>query len=194
MLDIGWSELLVIGVVALIVVGPKDLPGLFRSLGQFTAKMRRMAREFSRAMEDAADASGAKDVARDLRTMTSPRAMGADAFKKATNLDLDDPLADPGEEEAAAREAADGTKTKPATGPNTRKLSEERAEAARKIREHSADRARARQAEATADAPATGEMADAGAVVPEPADRAPADRAPAERERGAPEPAPEPAV
>ena len=56
MLDIGWSELLVIGVVALIVVGPKDLPVMFRTLGRFTAKARSMAREFQRAMDDAAKA------------------------------------------------------------------------------------------------------------------------------------------
>ena len=53
MFDIGWSELLLIGVVALIVVGPKDLPRMFRTLGQFTARARHMARDFQRAMEDA---------------------------------------------------------------------------------------------------------------------------------------------
>ena len=47
MLDVGWSELLVIGVVALIVVGPKDLPILFRRMGEFTGRMRSMAREFT---------------------------------------------------------------------------------------------------------------------------------------------------
>ena len=67
MFDIGWTELLVIGVVALIVGGPKDLPGMFRTLGRFTAKARSMARDFSRAMEDAADEAGVKDVAKDLK-------------------------------------------------------------------------------------------------------------------------------
>ena len=48
--DIGWAELLVIGIVALIVIGPEDLPQMFRQVGRFTAKMRAMSRDFSRAM------------------------------------------------------------------------------------------------------------------------------------------------
>lgn len=81
MLDIGWTELMVIGVVALIVVGPKDLPGLFRKLGQFTARARGMAREFQRAMESAADESGVKDIARDLKESASGKDMGLDEFR-----------------------------------------------------------------------------------------------------------------
>ena len=45
MFDIGWTELLVIGVVALIVIGPKDLPGMFRTLGRVTAKARGMTED-----------------------------------------------------------------------------------------------------------------------------------------------------
>lgn len=54
MLDIGWQELLVIGALALIVVGPKDLPSLLRSIGQWVGKIRSMARDFQRTMNDAA--------------------------------------------------------------------------------------------------------------------------------------------
>jgi len=46
MFDVGWGELFLIGIVALIVVGPKDLPGLFRTLGQFTGRARMMARDW----------------------------------------------------------------------------------------------------------------------------------------------------
>ncbi len=83
--DIGWAELLLIGVVALIVIGPEDLPGMFRQLGRFTAKMRQMSREFSRAMEDAAKTSGVKDVASDLRAVTSPSSLGLSKVKEAAD-------------------------------------------------------------------------------------------------------------
>lgn len=83
MFDIGWTELVIIGVVALIVIGPRDLPEMFRTLGRFTAKLRSMAREFQRAMEQAADQSGVKDVAKDLKGMANPRSLGIDAVKEA---------------------------------------------------------------------------------------------------------------
>lgn len=84
-MDLSWSELMVVGIVALIIIGPKDLPGMFRELGRFTAKIRAMGREFSRAMEQAAKESGVKDVADDLKNITSPKAMGLDAVKSAAD-------------------------------------------------------------------------------------------------------------
>lgn len=85
MFDIGWTELLLIGVVALIVIGPKDLPDMFRQLGRFTAKLRSMARDFQRAMEQAANESGVKDVAKDLKGMASAKGLGLDAVKDAAS-------------------------------------------------------------------------------------------------------------
>ena len=45
MFDLGWSELLVIGITALIILGPRDLTKMFRELGRFTGKARRMPSE-----------------------------------------------------------------------------------------------------------------------------------------------------
>lgn len=83
--DIGFAELLLIGIIALIVVGPEDLPQMFRQLGRFTAKIKSMGREFSRAMEQAAADTGIKDVAKDLKSATSAKGMGLDKVKEAAD-------------------------------------------------------------------------------------------------------------
>ncbi|HMO70712.1 MAG TPA: Sec-independent protein translocase protein TatB [Paracoccaceae bacterium] len=103
MFDIGWTELLLIGIVALIVIGPKDLPDMFRTLGRFTAKARGMAREFSRAMEAAADESGVKDMANDIRKAADMPKSGLDTVKDAARkFEQWDPL----KAQAAAKPAA----------------------------------------------------------------------------------------
>lgn len=135
MFDLGMSELLVIGVVALIVIGPKDLPQLFRSLGKFTAKMRAMAREFSRAMEAAADEAGVKDVAKDLKEATSAKSLGIDKVREAAEkFEKWDPMknaAKPSKPAAAkADDAPDAAKDEKPRGPATAALAE--AQAARK--------------------------------------------------------------
>jgi sec-independent protein translocase protein TatB len=81
MFDIGWTELVLIGIVALIVIGPKDLPDLFRTLGRFTGKLRGMARDFQRAMDTAADEAGVKDVAKDLKAAANPASTGLNKLK-----------------------------------------------------------------------------------------------------------------
>jgi sec-independent protein translocase protein TatB len=53
MFDIGWSELVVIGVVALVAIGPKELPGVLRMIGQWMGKARRMASEFQGQFQEA---------------------------------------------------------------------------------------------------------------------------------------------
>jgi len=53
MFDIGWSEILVIIVVAIVVVGPKELPRLMGTFGRYAGKLRRAAAEFQRQFDDA---------------------------------------------------------------------------------------------------------------------------------------------
>ena len=101
MFDMGWSELLVVGVVALIVVGPKDLPVLFRKVGQFVGKAKGMAREFSNAMNDAADDTGMREMSsslnKTLKTATNPLGSAMDEVKSATkSLSKFDPESETG--------------------------------------------------------------------------------------------------
>jgi sec-independent protein translocase protein TatB len=71
MFDIGWGELLLIGIVALIAIGPKELPTVLRTLGQWMAKLRRMATEFQNQFHEAmreAEMSDLKKTVDDLTT------------------------------------------------------------------------------------------------------------------------------
>jgi sec-independent protein translocase protein TatB len=94
--DIGWAELLLIGIVALIIIGPEDLPHMFRQIGRFTAKLRAMSRDFSRAMEQAAKESGVKDVTDNLKGATSATSLGLNKVKAAADrFEKWDPLKTP---------------------------------------------------------------------------------------------------
>ncbi len=53
MFDISWTEFLLIGIVALIVIGPKELPGVMRTMGQWTRKLRGMASDFQHQFQEA---------------------------------------------------------------------------------------------------------------------------------------------
>ena len=83
MFDLGWTEMLVVGIVALIVIGPKDLPVVFRNVGRWVGKARGMAREFSTAMNQAADESGVRDLQKTIKTATNPVGSAMDGVKDA---------------------------------------------------------------------------------------------------------------
>ncbi len=113
MLDMGWTEILVIGVVALIVVGPKDLPRMLRTLGQYTGKLRGMAREFQRSMDDAAreaDLAEFKDIKNSLNDV---RAIGSDAAKAVQQgiQNTEREIEKAAEAEEAVKPKADATTT-----------------------------------------------------------------------------------
>jgi len=69
MFGLGWAEIMLVAIVALIVIGPKELPVVFRKVGQFVGKAKAMAREFTSAMNDAADQSGLKEAADTLNSI-----------------------------------------------------------------------------------------------------------------------------
>lgn len=132
-----WAEMLVIGIVALIIVGPKDLPVLFRRAGQFVGKMRGMAREFSTAMNQAADETGMRDIQKTLKTATNPIGSAMDGVKDAakglTDLNID-PDSETGKLSAERAEVAQKIQAKTARAQAERKA-KEAAEALKKAEE-----------------------------------------------------------
>ena len=131
MFDLGWAELLVIGIVALIVVGPKDLPGLFRNVGRFVGRARGMAREFTTAMNPAADEAGVKDIQQGLKAATNPMGAAMDGVKDAaSNLTNLDPDSETGK--LAAERAEQTKKIKAANARKAADRLEKQAEDARK--------------------------------------------------------------
>jgi sec-independent protein translocase protein TatB len=71
MFDIGWGELLVIGIVALIAIGPKELPGALRTAGQWIAKIRRMASEFQNQFHEAMREAELADLKKEVDEMAT---------------------------------------------------------------------------------------------------------------------------
>ena len=119
MFDIGWGEFFLIGVVALIVVGPKELPGLFRTVGQWTGKARAMAREFQRSLEQAANESGMDEVTKSLKALdgVNLRSPAATARNYAGKTMAGGPAAAPAAKPDAPAAAAPDPAPTPAAPP-----------------------------------------------------------------------------
>jgi sec-independent protein translocase protein TatB len=71
--DLSWSHMLLVLVVALVVVGPKELPKLMRKLGQWTAKARDMADQFRRSFDDMARQSELDELRKELDELRNAR-------------------------------------------------------------------------------------------------------------------------
>jgi sec-independent protein translocase protein TatB len=149
MFDLGWAEMAIIMLVALIVIGPKDLPKVARTIGQWTGKARALARDFQRSLDDMAreaeldeikksiDKAGRFDVKKAVKDMVDPE----DEFDRA--FEIDDEMkkakpasnirpksiakAPPGDGEApsvATPTAGDAAAKRPAAEPATAKADE----------------------------------------------------------------------
>ena len=105
MFDIGWQEILVIAIVLIVVVGPKDLPRMLRTFGRTTAKMRSMAGDFRRQFDDALKEAELDEVKSLVDTARSLNP--AESVKKHLN-----PIARVGEEIRAG--LSESTKPAPA--------------------------------------------------------------------------------
>jgi len=82
MLGVGWTEMLVIGVVALIFIGPKELPTVMRKIGQFAGTVRRMGQDFQRELNKT---TGLDEVKNLRSAITQPLKATTDAIRKEFN-------------------------------------------------------------------------------------------------------------
>jgi sec-independent protein translocase protein TatB len=89
MFDIAWSELLLIAVIALIFIGPKELPQVLHNLGRMTAKLRRSADDFRRQFEDSVREAGYEDLHKNIQDFRSlhPANQLKDSISRAINQD-----------------------------------------------------------------------------------------------------------
>lgn len=113
MFDIGWSELVVIGVVALIAIGPKELPGVLRTVGQYMGKVRRMASEFQSQFQEAMREAEMADIKKSVDEMTDAATKQFTDFdpigtvrKEIESLSSIDPMKDTTSTASASPEAA----------------------------------------------------------------------------------------
>jgi sec-independent protein translocase protein TatB len=73
MLDLSWSHIVILLIVALVVVGPKDLPRLMRIIGQWTGKARAMANEFRRSFDDMARQAELDELRKEIEQLKNDR-------------------------------------------------------------------------------------------------------------------------
>ena len=71
MFDLGWSKILILAAVAIVFVGPKELPGLLRTLGQMVAQLRRHAAEFRTQFDEAIKSTELEQIKKDVQAIKS---------------------------------------------------------------------------------------------------------------------------
>jgi len=121
MFDIGWSELVVIAVVALIAIGPKELPGVLRMVGQWMGKARRMASEFQGQFNEAMREAEMADLKKQFDDTTSAIKSTFDTTDIKNELEkmIQDPVGTtPGAENVAATPPSDPAAPPPEVPPS----------------------------------------------------------------------------
>ena len=116
MFDISWTEFLLIGVVALIVIGPKELPTVMRTLGQYTRKIRSMASDFQNQFHEAMREAEMLDLKKQVDDMAQGVAEDFSKFDPVKNVrenvvsigkDFENSLSPPAEQNAAKPASAE---------------------------------------------------------------------------------------
>jgi sec-independent protein translocase protein TatB len=132
MFEIAWSELLVIGIVAIIVVGPKDLPRLMRTFGHYAGKLRRMAADFQHQFDEAMREAEMEEVRKAMESVRN----ATPGFDLSTPLDrpvmLPKPTASAGTEPALTPKGKKASSAKPRKPPARRTQASKTSPRARK--------------------------------------------------------------
>jgi sec-independent protein translocase protein TatB len=131
MLDMSWGEIMVIGAVALIVIGPKDLPKALRTIGQMTGKLRRMAAEFQGQFNEAMREAELDEVKKQLQgvndsvssvtsTSFNPIRTIRDELKTSIEAPVPGTIPEPGAMQGVAQMTSDGgTSSEVASDPSS---------------------------------------------------------------------------
>lgn len=132
MFDIGWTELLIVVVVAVVVVGPKDLPKMMRLVGRWTGRARAMADQFRRSFEDMARQAELEEMRSEVMKLHNDKTLAE--IQRETDIMLGNLPPDPEKplnqntikpspgsmieaERIMAQDAIDAAKSGPAPGP-----------------------------------------------------------------------------
>lgn len=112
MLDIGWTELILVAVILILVVGPKDLPVVMRTFGRMVGRMRAMGREFTQTFEEVAREAELEEL---TKTANSIRTMNVkNELQKKLDPEMDKPVSS---QSASTGAANDPVTPSPAPAP-----------------------------------------------------------------------------
>ena len=131
MFDLGWGKIIIIAVIALVVIGPKELPAVLRTIGQWMGKIRRMAAEFQGQFQEALREAEMADLKKSIDSITeATRGIGDPLGTVTKNIEsvfADKPATPatpsvsgtPSESETASAPATPVTGGEPAAMPTT---------------------------------------------------------------------------
>jgi sec-independent protein translocase protein TatB len=155
MFEVGWTEMLVIAIVMIVVVGPKDLPNMLRTFGRTTAKLRSMAADFQKQFNEALKEAELDDVKKSVDELRglSPVA----EIRKQLN---------PFEQAAADVRAGVDTMMKPKPAADPAAPAAETPQAAEPLKNGATDMPGVNATEATPAAPIFPAMTDASVTAP----------------------------
>ena len=109
MFDLGWGKIIIVAVIALIVIGPKELPAVLRTVGQWMGKVRRMASEFQSQFQEAMREAEMADLKKQVEEMSSAAVRKFEEPIESARKDVEDAMAD--------KPAANPSPTEPDAAP-----------------------------------------------------------------------------